>query len=80
MQRSFEKHNYLLFQGVHSSPKFGQRTDGSCSDSCVFQDDAIVDVADILGRLLGCRTFDTQQVQNLCGEVCKFTVLQQKAA
>ena len=44
--------------------------------SGVLQNDPVVDVADVLGGLLGAGALHAQQMQHLGGQVCELTVLQ----
>lgn len=48
-------------------PIFGQGADSSRSDSRILQDDTVVDVSDVLGRLLCLWALQPQQVQDLGG-------------
>ena len=76
MQSTLEQDLNTRPQLLHKGSKLGQAADGCCPDSGILQDDAVVDVADVLGRLLGARPLHTQQVQHLRGQVCELAILQ----
>lgn len=63
-------------QLLHEGSKLGQAADSCCPHSRVLQDDAVVDVADVLGGLLGARPLHAQHVQHLRGQVSELTILQ----
>ena len=76
MQSALEQDLDARPQLLHKRSKLGQAADGSRPDSGILQDDTIVDVADVLGRLLGARPLQAQQVQHLRGQVCELAILQ----
>ena len=75
MQSALEQDLNTRPQLLHKSTKLGQAADSCCPDSGVLQDDAVIDVADVLGRLLGARPLHAQQVQHLRGQICELAIL-----
>ena len=75
MQSALEQDLNTRPQLLHQSTKLGQAADSCCPHSGILQYDAVVDVADVLGGLLGARPLYAQQVQHLRGQVCELAVL-----
>ena len=62
-------------QVLHKRAKLGQGGDGGRAHGRVLQDDAVVDVADVLGGLARLGALHAQQVQDLGGQVGELAVL-----
>lgn len=59
--------------------ELGERRNGSGANDGVLEDDAVVDVADVLARLRRLGTFDTEEVEDADGELGEFAVLDELA-
>lgn len=75
MQGTLEQDLHTGAQLLHKGTKLGQAADGCCPDSGVLKNDTVVDVADVLGGLLGAGALQAQQVQHLRGQVGELTIL-----
>lgn len=66
VQASGEKYvnTALDFRILLTNAKLRQRRHGSSTHDRILQDNTVVDVTDVLGRLSGPRTFNTEQVEN----------------
>ena len=62
-----------------SNTKFGQGSDSSCSDDCVFQNDTVVDVSDVFRRLGSFGALHAQQVQNADSKLGELAVFDELA-
>lgn len=71
----FEEDDDARPKVFHHRTKLGQAGDCSCSDSRILQDDPVVDVSDVLGRLLCSRALLPQKMQYLGGQIRELTVL-----
>jgi len=60
-------------------PKLCQSRDGGCSDDRVFEDDPIVDIPDVLGRLCCLGAFEADKMENPDSKFCEFAIFDKLA-
>lgn len=58
-----------------ANAKFGQSSDSGGTHNGVLQNDTVVDVADVLGRVVGLGALDTEQMQDPDRQLRELTVL-----
>jgi hypothetical protein len=76
---TLEKHPDVWQQVGAEGAELGQSGHGCCTHWCVFQDNAVVDEADVARGLLCARTFFAQQVQDAHCQTCVLAVLDELA-